>query len=364
MPDTLAPPVAGPMVWEGGELKDYVLNLIPSDIDAIRAAIISFKLKGLPREKIDKNTFPLPNALSQKLNALTKDVHIGLGVAVIRGLHRAKFNHEEWVIAFAGVTSHICPLRASDSFANQALSHIRDATYDKVPAGAENIGLAGSKIPVKMEFHSDRFSGDVLALMVVNDGSSQKGGEQLVCSFSKIYNTLLETEPAVLETMAASDWPFELKQKNDAPPHLDLGPTLFFSRGKPMCQLVKAPLLGTPQLPRDGSMPDLSAEQIHALEVIENLARRFSTKLDRQQGDIQLINNLSILHARSAYGEKDKPSDRHLLRMFLRDPDYAWDKPATWSAKFDDPFTPGRPQELPIVDTDPRRKISGRESHG
>lgn len=110
----------------------------------------SSTVKGLPREKIDKNTFPLPNALSQKLNALTKDVHIGLGVAVIRGLHRAKFNHEEWVIAFAGVTSHICPLRASDSFANQALSHIRDATYDKVPAGAENIGLAGSKIPVKM----------------------------------------------------------------------------------------------------------------------------------------------------------------------------------------------------------------------
>lgn len=131
-----------------------------------------------------------------------------------------------------------------------------------------------------------------------------------------------------------------------------------------MCQLVKAPLLGTPQLPRDASMPDLSAEQMHALEVIENLARRFSTKLDRQQGDIQLINNLSILHARSAYGEKDKPSDRHLLRMFLRDPDYAWDKPAMWRAKFDDPFTPGRPQELPIVDTDPRRKISGRESHG
>lgn len=45
MPDTLAPPVAGPMVWEGGELKDYVVQLLPSDVDAIRHAVIFFKRK-------------------------------------------------------------------------------------------------------------------------------------------------------------------------------------------------------------------------------------------------------------------------------------------------------------------------------
>jgi hypothetical protein len=50
--------------------------------------------------------------------------------------------------------------------------------------------------------------------------------------------------------------------------------------------------------------------------------------------------------------------------MFLRDPENAWEKPVSGVEKFDDPFTPGRPQELPIQDTDPRRKISGRESHG
>jgi hypothetical protein len=63
------------------------------------------------------------------------------------------------------------------------------------------------------DFHSDRFSGDVLALYVRNDGGPQSGGEQLLSSFWKIYNTLLETEPEVLETMARSDWPFELKQE-------------------------------------------------------------------------------------------------------------------------------------------------------
>lgn len=64
-----------------------------------------------------------------------------------------------------------------------------------------------------MDFHSDRFSGDILALHVRDDGGVQNGGEQYVTSFWKVYNELLEKDPSVLETMAEAEWPFELKQK-------------------------------------------------------------------------------------------------------------------------------------------------------
>ena len=39
------PAVAGPMVWEGTELnpQDYVVELLNSDIENIRAAVVSFK---------------------------------------------------------------------------------------------------------------------------------------------------------------------------------------------------------------------------------------------------------------------------------------------------------------------------------
>jgi hypothetical protein len=132
-----------------------------------------------------------------------------------------------------------------------------------------------------------------------------------------------------------------------------------------MCQLVKAPLLGTPLIPRDPRMPTVTAKQMHAMHAVGELAKRFCTKLDRKQGDIQFINNLSIMHARQAYsGNNGKPSTRHLLRMFLRDPEYAWEKPARFRNNFDDPFAPGRQQNLPVIDTDPWRIISGRESHG
>ncbi|OAK98102.1 Clavaminate synthase-like protein [Phaeosphaeriaceae sp. SRC1lsM3a] len=364
-PDKLAPAVQGPMAWESLDATQYIIELSPREVRDIRAAVIKVKIAGTPRAEIRQETFDLANPdLARKLSAVSKELHQGQGIVVLRGLDAANFNDEEAVVAFAGVCSYVCPNRATDSYANQTLSHVRDATKQVVPSWAKDIGLAGSKITAAMDFHSDRFSGDVLALHVRNDGGAGSGGEQYVASFWRIYNELLEKEPEVLETMAESNWPFELKQKNQDP-YLEYGPTLFFSKGKPICQLVKAPLLGTPLIQRDPHMPSVTAQQMHAMHVVGELAKRFSSKLDRKQGDIQFINNLSIMHAREAYrGSNGKPSTRHLLRMFLRDPENAWEKPARFRNNFEDPFTPGRQQNLPVIDNDPWRLISGRESHG
>jgi hypothetical protein len=101
------------------------------------------------------------------------------------------------------------------------------------------------------------------------------------------------------------------------------------------------------------------------MQAVEGLAKRFCTKVDRQQGDIQFFHNLSIMHARAEYrGVSNCASTRHLLRMFLRDPANAWDKPDNWRKSFEDPFISDRQQSLPVFDTDPWRIISGRESHG
>jgi hypothetical protein len=169
---------------------------------------------GTPRSEISRDTFDLCNPeLAKTLSSMSKDIHQGSGVVVLRGLDAANFNDEEAVVAFAGVCSYICSERATDSYANQTLSHVRDATKEAVPVWAKDIGLAGSKITAAMDFHSDRFSGDVIALHVRNDGGTGAGGDQYVVSFPKIYNELLEKDPEVLETMAEADWPFELKQK-------------------------------------------------------------------------------------------------------------------------------------------------------
>ncbi|KAF2760654.1 hypothetical protein EJ05DRAFT_536719 [Pseudovirgaria hyperparasitica] len=362
-----APASISPRVWDGSTLtpEDYVFKLSKEEVQAVRHAVVSFKLSGRPRSDLSPSTFHLPLELARKLRNCSEHIHDGPGLSVVRGLNEARFNDEESVLAFVGVSSHVCPERATDGFANQTLSHIRDATRDKVLEGAEHIGLAGSKLPTAMEFHADRYSGDVLALYVRNTGGENNGGDQFLASFGAVYNEILATDPEVLDTLSVDNWPFEMKDSKTELPYLEPGPVLWFSRGRPICQLVRAPLLGSPKIPRSCAMPKLSEKQLYALQVVEKIASHRKIKLDRQEGDIQYIHNLSVMHARSAYGSKaEGPSQRHLLRMFLRDPQRAWVKPPGYCQKFEGCFTKDREQNIPIFDADPWRKISGRDSHG
>jgi hypothetical protein len=106
----------------------------------------------------------------------------------------------------------------------------------------------------------------------------------------------------------------------------------------PVCQMALEPLLGEPHVPRPENAPPLSEEQMEALTRVQKIAAQCQYRLDRQKGDIQFINNLGVLHARSPYNQKGA-SGRYLLRMFMRDPQYAWPRPAgPWATYFDNPF--------------------------
>jgi hypothetical protein len=65
--------------------------------------------------------------LVNKLSSVSRDLHQGHGIVVLRGLDAANFNDEEAVVAFAGVCSYVCPKRATDSYANQTLSESHGA---------------------------------------------------------------------------------------------------------------------------------------------------------------------------------------------------------------------------------------------
>jgi alpha-ketoglutarate-dependent taurine dioxygenase len=66
--------------------------------------------------------------------------------------------------------------------------------------------------------------------------------------------------------------------------------------------------------------PRLTAQQLEALELLEGIANdpSFYLQMEFQPGDIQLLNNAKILHAREAYTDYDDPAERrHLLRPWL-----------------------------------------------
>ena len=71
---------------------------------------------------------------------------------------------------------------------------------------------------------------------------------------------------------------------------------------------------------RHPEVPRLTDAQVEAMDLLESIANdpAFHLEMDFQPGDVQLLNNAGILHAREAYEDDDDPAERrHLLRLWL-----------------------------------------------
>lgn len=69
------------------------------------------------------------------------------------------------------------------------------------------------------------------------------------------------------------------------------------------------------------------------MNLIEDMAWKNGLALPCQAGDIAFINNLCMLHARTAFdldGDGNALlSNRHLVKLMLRDPELAWELPGS-----------------------------------
>jgi hypothetical protein len=82
-------------------------------------------------------------------------------------------------------------------------------------------------------------------------------------------------------------------------------------------------LTGFQGLKRNPSLPSLTEAQIKAMDAVQFMAAANSVEVPLTKGDIIFVNDQAMLHARSSFSDKDS-SQRHLLKMFLRDPEHSW----------------------------------------
>jgi hypothetical protein len=68
--------------------------------------------------------------------------------------------------------------------------------------------------------------------------------------------------------------------------------------------------------------------QAEALDAVHFLAQEHALELRLQRGDMLLLNNFAMLHARSAFADDPaKDRRRHLLRLWLRNEKLRWPTP-------------------------------------
>lgn len=105
-----------------------------------------------------------------------------------------------------------------------------------------------------------------------------------------------------------------------------------------MLSFSRRPLLGSATSPRSKAIPDLSDQQVEALNMIQLLAEDNAIVLDLEAGDMLFWNNLGLLHARNGFTDSHSHR-RHLVRIWLHNDSLGWAIPPkirqNWSEAFE-----------------------------
>jgi hypothetical protein len=173
----------------------------------------------------------------------------------------------------------------------------------------------------KQVFHTD--AGDVITLFALEEAAD--GGQSYLSSSWHVYNELAHTRPDLIHTLAE---PWVAEQGGDviSRPLLYHQPQTTSSPERLIIQYARRGFTGYWGKPRAATLPPITEAQAEALDALHYLAEKSAVALDFHKGDIQVVNNLSIFHARAGFTDSDEKR-RHLVRLWLRDPELAWETP-------------------------------------
>jgi hypothetical protein len=319
----------GERVWSGSEmaLKQHEWIVILSEQEQLHIlnALRFFQSLNVDPGLMSPKTFPLPKDLSDRLRAISHDCYNGRGFCILRGLRPEIFTEEENVLVFAGVSVYVAPIRGFQDL-NRELVVCHVISQDTNPEAQEE-NLRPAFTNGQVSFHTD--IGDILTLFTMDVPDT--GGETMIVSSSKIYNELAETRPDLLQELA-KDWAFLLSQNYDT----DGTPLITNVAGdKLVLQYSRLPVTGFRDEGPNPTLPPPTPNRLEAMDMLEDLGRKYSFALPRIPGDIAFINNLCLMHGRNAFdidaNGKPLPSKRHLVKLILRDPKLAWDFPESLS---------------------------------
>ena len=292
--------------------NSWIWHLEDAEVAEIDEALAHAKKMGASIP-YSADQFPLP-AFRARLDELIETVLNGTGVALIRGLSRDNYSNEDCELLYWGLGVHIgCPV--SQNARGHLLGHVTDEGKDLGDPNAR-----GYQTRNRLDFHCDQLPTDIIGLFCLR--TAKLGGTSFIVSAPMVHNVLLDERPDLIEALYE---PIHIDWRGDHPdgdqPWYDM-PMFSQARGKLTARFINRSFVESASRYGDHLTP--SELQREALDVVQEIANRpeFRLSMDFREGDIQLINNLTIMHAREAYEDFDEPDrKRHLLRMWIGLPD-------------------------------------------
>ncbi len=304
--------IASPAAWHGPDIakrQDWIHDLTVAELAEIETARATARQRGKTLETLAREDFPLPT-LGRHIAVAQQFLETGPGLFLFRGIETGRYTKDELRFVYWGLGKHL-GTAMSQSKHGDLLGDVRDV-------GSDIHGMKGRgyKSSQHLPFHCD--SVDVTGLFVLR--TAKTGGLSMLASSLAIHNKIARARPDLLEILYQPFyWAREGYEQTNEPPFY-AQPIYAVQDGHFACRCISSQIYRAQKFPET---PRLTAQQKEAIDLVESIARdeRFHFAMMFQPGDLQLINNHVIFHARTEF-EDDPEEDRrrHLLRMWLSMP--------------------------------------------
>jgi hypothetical protein len=304
-------PIAGPFVWQGRDLahsRAWVRNLTAPELADIDAALRAAARRGLALYDVTKGDFAL-TAAAELLAELGRELETGRGFVLLRGLPVARYSVDELRLIFWGLGTHL-GTAVSQSKAGELLGEVRDIG---VRMGEPT--SRGYRSRDELRFHTDRC--DVVGLLSAR--KAKAGGLSRITSSVAVHNEIWRRRPDLL-ALLKEDY-HHGRQGEEAPDEQRyyVNPVFGLREGRFTSQFSRSYIESAQRFPE---VPRLTAAQIEALDLLAALANELCLEMELEPGDIQLLNNHVIYHARTSYEDyAEAERQRLLLRLWLAVPE-------------------------------------------
>lgn len=297
-----------PSAWRRDDFRsedDWVVHLSEQHAAEFTAALDA--LRGTERRlgELTRDDFAFPT-LSGLLADAVRELEFGRGFTVLRGFPVERHTAEEATLLTMGIGLHM-GRPVTQNASGELVAHVTDHRRGDL----SNPRLRAYQTRQALPFHTD--SSDIVGLLALRNSVS--GGLSMISSSTSIHNHLLHNHRELLG-LYYSGFVYDRRSEeiSGEVPYYRNAVYGWFD-GRLSCRYYHRSYIDSAAA--KSGIP-LSPIQRHALDLFEDIAGRdeFRVDMELRPGDLQLLNNNVVVHARTAY--EDQPGhERDLLRLWL-----------------------------------------------
>jgi Taurine catabolism dioxygenase TauD, TfdA family len=319
---TMTTSISGPMVWTSEDLRcstDWIRTLTAAETEELDAALRAVQRRGLGWQTMTRDDFAIPR-LAASLAKVSRELEDGRGLVLLRGIPVERYGEDELRIVYWGLGLHLGTPRFQNA-QGELIGDVRDENrfygtvreVDPARAGEPRTSRSKARSAGPLRFHTDRT--DVVTLLCVR--SAARGGLSKVVSGPAVHNAILERRPDLHALLCA---PYYHSREGEAGgrQRYYAMPIFGMRDGRFTSQYSRTFVENAQGIP---GVPPLTDAQNEALDLWAEVCEELCYAMDMRPGDLQLLNNHVVYHARTTYEDDPAPGrDRFLMRLWLSMP--------------------------------------------